>query len=151
MFERMDPKTLIKWLIVAALVYLVVPYDLIPDFLGLPGRLDDLLMMVWLAWLYRNHANQYAARGTQQSATGEPEGSNARQGASSSSRQATTFNPYEVLGIVRGASKDAIRSAYRERMMQYHPDKVAHLGEELQALANEKSQQIQRAYRELQN
>jgi preprotein translocase subunit Sec63 len=35
------------------------------------------------------------------------------------------------------------------RMKEYHPDKVAHLGDELQVLAHEKSQEIQRAYRQL--
>jgi DnaJ-domain-containing protein 1 len=35
-------------------------------------------------------------------------------------------------------------------MKEYHPDKVAHLGEELQNLALEKSRDIQRAYRQLQ-
>jgi len=34
-------------------------------------------------------------------------------------------------------------------VMKYHPDKVAHLGEELQKLAHEKSQEIQRAYQQL--
>jgi DnaJ-domain-containing protein 1 len=34
-------------------------------------------------------------------------------------------------------------------MREYHPDKVAHLGEALQTLAHEKSQEIQRAYRAL--
>jgi len=31
-------------------------------------------------------------------------------------------------------------------MGEYHPDKVAHLGEALQEVAHEKSQEIQRAY-----
>jgi DnaJ like chaperone protein len=30
--------------------------------------------------------------------------------------------------------------------MQYHPDRVAHLGEDLQRLAHEKTLEIQRAY-----
>ena len=34
-------------------------------------------------------------------------------------------------------------------MKQYHPDKVAHLGEALQKLALERSQEIQRAYQQL--
>jgi DnaJ like chaperone protein len=33
-------------------------------------------------------------------------------------------------------------------MSQYHPDKVATLGQELQDLATQKSQQISAAYRE---
>ena len=57
----------------------------------------------------------------------------------------------EVLGVSASASSETIRSAYRARMKEYHPDKVAHLGEELQKLAHEKSQQFQRAYRQLQS
>ena len=64
MFERTDPKTLKLWLIVAAVVYLLLPYDLFPDFLGIPGRIDDVLMLAWLAWFYRNHVQQYAAAGS---------------------------------------------------------------------------------------
>jgi DnaJ like chaperone protein len=60
------------------------------------------------------------------------------------------FDAYEVLGVTRSASSDAIKAAYRTRMKEYHPDKVAHLGEELQNLALEKSRDIQRAYRQLQ-
>jgi DnaJ-class molecular chaperone len=54
-----------------------------------------------------------------------------------------------VLGIAPSATADEIRKAYHERMQEYHPDKVAHLGQELQELALEKSQQIQHAYRQL--
>jgi DnaJ like chaperone protein len=54
-----------------------------------------------------------------------------------------------VLGIPRTASDGEIQAAYRARMREYHPDKVAHLGEELQKLAHRKSQEIQRAYQKL--
>ena len=30
---------------------------------------------------------------------------------------------YETLGIKKGASKDEIKSAYRQQAMQWHPDK----------------------------
>ncbi len=128
MRKRADPRALKKWLVLAALVYFIFPYDLIPDFAGLPGRIDDLLVMAGLAWFYRNRAQQASAVG---------------------SEDAQAFDPYAVLGIAPTASREAIQSAYRARMQEYHPDKVAHLGEELQRLALEKSQQIQRAYQQL--
>lgn len=53
-----------------------------------------------------------------------------------------------VLGVPPSAPSDEIRQAYRRRMSQYHPDKVATLGEELQALALRKSQAIEAAYRQ---
>ena len=136
MLDEMEPKTLAKWLIALAILYLVLPYDLLPDFLGLPGRIDDLLIMAWLLWFYRAHLGK---RGRAERPSEAP-----RQASSS-----PALDPYEVLGIPRSATSEAIRTAYRARMQAYHPDKVAHLGEDLQKLATEKSQQIQRAYQQL--
>ncbi len=56
------------------------------------------------------------------------------------------FNPYRVLQVASNASLDEIKAAYHQQMTKYHPDKVAHLGEELQVLAEEKAKTIQRAY-----
>jgi restriction system protein len=60
-----------------------------------------------------------------------------------------SFDPYAVLGVSRNASPEEIRAAYHREMVNYHPDKVAHLGKELQELAKTKTQQINRAYAEL--
>ena len=62
---------------------------------------------------------------------------------------AVPWDPYAVLGVARGASRDQIRDAYREQLKLYHPDRVSGLGEELQALAHDKVIEIQRAYEEL--
>lgn len=56
------------------------------------------------------------------------------------------FDPYHVLRITRGASKEEIKAAYFNLIKQYHPDKVSHLGQEFQKLADEKAQLINRAY-----
>jgi len=56
------------------------------------------------------------------------------------------FDPYQVLRITRGASKEEIKAAYFNLIKQYHPDKVSHLGQEFQKLADEKAQLINRAY-----
>jgi len=55
-------------------------------------------------------------------------------------------DPYHVLGVRRGASADEVAQAYRERMKEYHPDRVADLGPELQELAHRKTVEIQRAW-----
>jgi DnaJ like chaperone protein len=149
MFERTDPKTLLKWLVVAALVYLLMPYDLLPDFLGLPGRIDDIVVIAYLAWFYRVHARRFIASSFGQDATGGSSNAHSGQHSPAGAEKAKAFDAYAVLGVSRSASSDAIQAAYRARMMEYHPDKVAHLGEELQKLAHDKSQDIQRAYREL--
>ncbi len=137
----MSPGTLKKWMILIGILYLVFPRDLIPDYLGRGmGFVDDLGLIALLAYLYRKHLVQYSARQTKGSdppSDARPAGSKGR------------FDPYEVLGIASSASSETIQAAYRARMKEYHPDKVAHLGEELQELAHKKSLDIQRAYQQL--
>lgn len=53
---------------------------------------------------------------------------------------------YHVLGIEPSASEEEIKKAYRQMAVRYHPDKVAHMGEEYQKGAKEKFQKIQDAY-----
>ena len=50
------------------------------------------------------------------------------------------------MGVNLGASRDQIKDAYRKLMQKYHPDQVSHLGEEFQAMANEKNKAITKAY-----
>lgn len=58
-------------------------------------------------------------------------------------------DPWAVLGVPRDAGPEAIAQAHREQLKRYHPDRVADLGDELQALAHEKTLEIQRAYEAL--
>ncbi len=53
---------------------------------------------------------------------------------------------YAVLGLSPGASFTEIKAAYRKLSMQYHPDKVGHLGEEFKKVAEEKMKEINQAY-----
>ena len=53
-------------------------------------------------------------------------------------------DPYEVLGVRRGASEDEIKKAYRDLVKQYHPDRYK--GNPLENLAEEKMQEINEAY-----
>src|SRR6516225_347712 len=55
-------------------------------------------------------------------------------------------DPYQALRITRDASKEEIKAAYFNLIKQYHPDKVSHLGQEFQKLADEKTQLLNRAY-----
>ena len=51
-----------------------------------------------------------------------------------------------TLGLEKGASMEDIKKAYRKLSMQYHPDKVGHLGDEFKAVAEEKMKEINAAY-----
>jgi DnaJ-domain-containing protein 1 len=55
-------------------------------------------------------------------------------------------NWHEVLGVGPKASIEVIKSAYRLRAHQYHPDKTEGLGPELKALAERKMQELNMAY-----
>ena len=59
------------------------------------------------------------------------------------------WDPWAVLEVTRGASRDEIHRAYRTQMKRYHPDRVDDLGDDLRAAAHAKVLDIQRAYREL--
>lgn len=55
-------------------------------------------------------------------------------------------DPYAVLGVAEQASQDEIEQAYRRRMSEYHPDKVASAAPELKALAEQRASEINAAY-----
>ena len=55
---------------------------------------------------------------------------------------------YEILNVAPDASTAEIKRAYRMLVSQYHPDKVATLGDELKAVAERKSTEINGAYAE---
>jgi DnaJ like chaperone protein len=53
---------------------------------------------------------------------------------------------YDVLGVERDATDEQIKKTYRKLANTYHPDKVSHLGNEIQQSAHEKFQKINEAY-----
>ncbi|MBI4425346.1 MAG: DnaJ domain-containing protein [Elusimicrobia bacterium] len=123
---------------VAALLYLLLPVDIVPDFWPLVGWVDDLLAASLAVYLV-----------LQQLKKGVP-GRGQREAPSQAPASAPEADdPYRVLGLEPGADPERIRRAYREQMAQYHPDKVAHLGPELRQLAQRRTLAIQRAYERL--
>lgn len=57
-------------------------------------------------------------------------------------------NPYSVLGISENATDEQIKTAYRELAKKYHPDNYQ--DSPLKDIANEKMQEINEAYDEIQ-
>ena len=56
---------------------------------------------------------------------------------------------FRVLEISPNASNNEIKRAYRKMANKYHPDKVAHLGKEMQNLAEDKFKAVNDAYQQL--
>ncbi len=131
-----------KWLLVfLALLYFISPYDVLPDFLLGAGWLDDLAVLGLLGYyLYRAGYRGFPFSG------GAKQGYSRAGADREGSDEEKSPDPYQTLGVAPGAGPDEIRQAYRQLAAQYHPDKAAHLGEELRRLAEEKFKAIQAAY-----
>jgi DnaJ-domain-containing protein 1 len=111
------------------------------------GWLDDLGLMA-LLWYYFFRRRQGFPSGGSTSRTQARQRSD-RRGESAwetNPEPDDAMDPYAVLDVSPGASQEEIRKAYRRLAAQYHPDKVAHLGEDLRALAEKKFKSIQAAY-----
>lgn len=53
---------------------------------------------------------------------------------------------YRILEITPQATDEEVKKAYRKMAVKYHPDKVAHLGDDVQKGAKEKFQKVLDAY-----
>ncbi|MFP4348643.1 MAG: DnaJ domain-containing protein [Thermodesulfobacteriota bacterium] len=155
-------------LIVLGLIYTLFPFDLLPDFIVGLGWLDDLGVWAILYWFlyvrrmmkeqegqqttYRTHqqgreGGYYRWRTEQEAAGGF--GARQEQARPQPPPSSGKKDPYSVLGVRPGASSEEIKHAYRELANKYHPDKVAHLGEDFQTLAEDRFKEIQEAYQTL--
>ena len=56
---------------------------------------------------------------------------------------------YRVLEISKSASNAELKRAFRKMANKYHPDKVSHLGKEMQKLAEEKFKAVNDAYQQI--
>ena len=60
-----------------------------------------------------------------------------------------TRNPYTILGLDYSAGPEEIKKAYRQKAGRYHPDRVAHLGDEEMEDAHIRFLEIQKAFEAL--
>jgi DnaJ like chaperone protein len=144
-------------IIILVVLYVLNPFDLLPDLLVGWGWLDDAAIIgILLRYFYIRKKQQEAFQKYHQESQNADDRYNERDGnhqhrthgpdgESSSPRR----DPFEILGIERGASQARIKQAYRQLAGKYHPDKVEHLGDEFKVLAERRFKEIQKAYEEL--
>jgi len=60
-----------------------------------------------------------------------------------------TTSAYRVLEITPDASDEELKKAYRRMALKYHPDRVAHLGDDVQKAANAKFQDLNASYEQV--
>ena len=58
-------------------------------------------------------------------------------------------NHYRILEVAVSATDEEVKAAYRKKVKENHPDKLAHLGPEIQKAANERLQKINEAYEKI--
>ncbi len=143
--------------VILVILYALSPYDLVPDLLAGWGWLDDLVIL-WLLWRYLTSKRRQSLFKTffqqnRQFDDNRTEGRYYRENGSDHYGQfmneTAEWDPYQILGIERNASSEEIKKAYRQLANKYHPDKVAHLGDEFKNLAETRFKDIQKAYQEL--
>jgi DnaJ-domain-containing protein 1 len=130
-------KKCLPWLI--GFLYFINPYDVLPDFLLGLGWLDDLAVLGLVLWWVSRLKRAYQANRTYSAYAGKEQ-------ATPGGQEAPEEDPYKILGVQYGSSKQEIKAAYKRLAVQYHPDRVQHLGKEFQELAHKRFVAIQKAY-----
>ncbi len=136
-------------LIIIGLIYVLSPYDILPDFMVGWGWIDDLILIFFLWRFLKNlyqkqseaqrfyHQRRQSFEHNKESSQRETHGTDSPK------------DPYTVLNVPKDASQEDIKKAYRELANKYHPDKVLHLGDEFRKLAEQRFKEIEEAYRQL--
>ena len=147
-----------KYLIYLILIlYVISPYDILPDFFAGLGWIDDLIVLgilYWYHFIYRRakmraryeEAYHQEGEGTKREYYQEEQ-----QQKAQTDRRFSKRDPYQILGVEKGAPLNEVKAAYRKLAIKYHPDKVNHLGDEFKVLAEKRFKEIQEAYQELVN
>ena len=122
------------FLIIILIIYIISPLDLFPFVF------DDLIASGFLFYFWRKFKNQkgqknyYSRSRSQANIKSKPGG------------QMSLDQAQRLLNVGPDAPWREVQKAYKEKMVKSHPDKVAHLGEELQEKAREITVEINKAY-----
>ncbi len=127
-------KYTLYFIIIILILYIVSPLDLHPFVF------DDLTAFGFLYYYWRKFKNLKSQKNYY--SKGRPQAHN----KTSPDGQMNLDESYRLLNVSPDASWNEVQKAYKEKMVKSHPDKVAHLGEELQEKAKELTIKINKAY-----
>jgi hypothetical protein len=113
-------------LLIILIIYIISPWDLHPHFF------DDLGAFGILYFLWRNY-KKYKRPISYYYSKSRSQGSKKKE----SNADLDLEDAYSLLGLNPDASWEEVQKAYKEKIAKSHPDKVAHLSEELQKKAKE--------------
>ena len=122
------------FLIIILIIYIISPLDLFPFVF------DDLIASGVLFYFWRkfknqkNQRNYYSKSRSQTNIKSEPDG------------QSSLDEAYRLLNVSPDTPWSEVQKAYKEKVAKSHPDKVAHLSEELQKKAGELTLEINKAF-----
>jgi uncharacterized membrane protein YkvA (DUF1232 family) len=123
-----------------AVLYILVPLDIIPDRLGRVGRLDDFFIAFTVIYWFFFKPFIDDLRGKTNSNAEKEKPSDEKKPAP----------PWQILGVSKNAGTEEIKKAYHDKIRQYHPDLVNKMGPEIQKVAANESRKINQAFAQLQ-
>ena len=113
-------------LLIFLIIYIISPWDIHPHFF------DDLGALGILYFLWRNYKKYKRPISYYYSKTKSQENKKNKSEGDLNLEEA-----YGLLGLNPDASWEEVQKAYKDKIVKSHPDKVAHLSEELQKKAKE--------------
>src|SRR3989304_5217249 len=121
-------------LIIILIIYIASPLDLHPLIF------DDLIVSGFLNYIWNKFKNQKRSNNYYSKSRSQANAKN------KSNDQMSLEEAHKLLQVSQDASWEDVQKAYKERMAVSHPDKVAHLNEELQKKAKELTLEINKAF-----
>ncbi|MBI9096907.1 MAG: co-chaperone DjlA [Spirochaetaceae bacterium] len=102
------------------------------------------------SYTFESIKNRYSAGNRYRSSSSSGSSGNSGSSYSSYGSSASHLN-YAVLGCTSSSSDSEVKKAYRKKVSEFHPDKIAAKGlpEEFSKFANDKFREIQEAYEEI--
>ncbi len=144
-------------LVILAVLYILNPFDILPDLLIGLGWLDDAVILgLLIRYIYIRKKKRQAfqqhyqnRRQNHRRANEKAEYTESRGHSRSGASASTHWDPYRILEVEKDATQEEIKHAFRQLAGKYHPDKVEYLGDEFKILAEKRFKDIQKAYEEL--